>query len=69
MQFCYASFSQVAADGLRKHCKTVLIQCTEHFEILGVQNLVQNQKKFHIPFTPREHRKRTKNKTSFLQEI
>lgn len=47
--FCFISFFPevlfpIAAVGLRKHCKTVHIQCTEYFAIARVHNLVQNKK-------------------------
>lgn len=59
--FLMSSFSQRAASGLRKHCKTDYIQCTQYFMIPHIQNLVQNKNIFTIlhpclESTEKEHR-------------
>lgn len=46
--FLMSSFSQSAASGLRKYCKTEYIQCTQYFMIPYIQNLVQNKNVFSI---------------------
>lgn len=59
--FVMSAFSQIAAAGLRKHCKTAHIQCTENFAVPHIHKLVQKKKfspdSIHIKITQKKNPK------------